>query len=62
MMLGGGPPEGGLLLFNVKFNGNGDGDGDGRLFGSYLLAGRCHAPPGHAVNPSWGLLGNIHVA
>ena len=62
MMLGGGPPEGGLLLFNVKFNGNfnfnfnGNGNGNGRLFGSYRLAGRCHAPPGHAVNPSMGAL------
>ncbi len=46
MMLGG-PPEGGLLLFNVKFNGNGNGNGNGRLFGSYRLAG-----PGHAVNPA----------
>lgn len=39
MMLGGGPPEGGLLLFNVKFNGN--GNGNGRLFGWYRLAGRA---------------------
>lgn len=27
MMLGG-PPEGGLLLFNVNFNGNGNGNGN----------------------------------
>jgi len=51
-MLGGGPPEGGLLLFNVKFNGNGNGNGNGWLVGFYRLVGRCHAPPGHAVNPA----------